>query len=597
MCSIFGMVNWSKPSPQFVTNAFNLMRHRGPDSESTFTTGDLTLGHQRLKILDLSNNANQPFEHNSDLIVFNGEIYNYKELAKEFLQDYPLRTTSDTEVLAILLSRFKLSILNSLNGMFSVAWYESKSQQLTLFRDRFGVKPLYYMRHEGNFYFSSELKPLLKQKHSYTLNKGPFENFINRTISDYDEQTGIEDIFQLKHGHYLTIDLRTQFISEQKRWYQFNDYPQRNSYSNFKGFVNRLEELLTDSIKLRLRSDIEVGLTLSGGLDSSTIYTLAKENLGAKLKCFTVSHLDAPTDESHLVKKLTSEYGDELIILEDSGKYSLDQLRDSLSNVEFPVWNSSCLAYDAIYREIKKHNIRVIIEGHGSDEQLGGYPYMIQLAYFTLLKEKKFLHALKTRKVYQEVLNKNLNEHFYSQKNWFWHEFIKPPLKKIRRGTSGLEQYDFNSAMKQSFDTNIIPLAMRGFDRFTMKNTIESRSPFMDYRIVEFLRGAPIEYKVTSIGSKAPLRTILKKYNKDYIYKTKAKMGFAGNCPEFYTEPNLSKIRNIIDNGIVKSLYPDLYLEATEKLNLPSVRWDTMERIWKALSVSLIKDVYDDIVK
>jgi asparagine synthase (glutamine-hydrolysing) len=591
------MVTWSKSDDRFINDSMNLMRHRGPENESQLTKAPVTLGHQRLKIIDLSDAANQPFNFETSSFVFNGEIYNYRELAKNLPQDITLKTSSDTEVLAVLLTRLGIKALNSFNGMFAIAWHDVKNDELVLIRDRFGVKPLYYTECDGNFYFSSELKPLIKKTGSSEFNQRFLSNFVISTTSDVDEQTPIEGIFQIKPGNFVRVHLKNRKPPRQERWYHFNDASTGYNFSSFNGFTKQLEDLLTDSIALRFRSDVPVGLTLSGGLDSSTIYTLAKENLNLDPLCFTMAHPNAATDESDLVGRLTAEYRDKAVFIEDRGRYTISDLRESLYFLEFPTWNNSCLAYDAIYKAISSHNIKVIIEGHGSDEQLGGYPYMVSNAYFSFLKRHKFFKAYMAKKVYQQTLNADIGEHQSESRNWFWQDFIKPLFRNIFRGQSGLEAQDFDASLQESFDRTILPFALRAFDRLTMKSTIESRAPFMDYRIVEFLRAAPIDYKLNSLGTKAPLRAILKNHKKDYIYKQKRKMGFAANCPAFYGNNNRSSITDLLRSSPYLRNRPELREPALITLAGDSINWNNMNTVWKALSLALTQEIFSDVAK
>ena len=212
MCGIFGYTGSEKLEKHF----FEFMKHRGPDARCIKKDDHLTLGHLRLSIIDLDSDANQPFEKDGSILVFNGEIYNYLELQKTYLSGYKFNTRSDTEVLITLLNKFGLDILNELNGMFAFA-YLNKKKELFLVRDRFGVKPVYYTQVDKRFYFSSEIKPLLFLNPNNNLDESIIKSYFEDTATDFDERSGYNNINQIKPGHYMLA--KQGKINEQSRWY------------------------------------------------------------------------------------------------------------------------------------------------------------------------------------------------------------------------------------------------------------------------------------------------------------------------------------------------------------------------------------------
>lgn len=597
MCSIFG---FNHTEPTACLDVFlNTQRHRGPEYESYTIHNGWLLGHQRLSIIDTSSSANQPMTKNGHTLILNGEIYNYIELKEQYLKGAFFNTTSDTEVLLELLINKGTSVVNKLNGMFAFAWLNHTTGDLFICRDRFGVKPLHYMLHKGNFYFSSEIKPLVRIKDNLTLNPAIIKSFFFDTATDFDEQTFIIGIEQIKPGHSIMLRAGNQDV-KQTPWYAFSDFEvDTHIFRNYKDTVQYFEELLTDAVKIRHRADVPLCITLSGGLDSTTIYTLTKEHFSSHIKPFTFLHPGSETNEYDIVKKLTKEYNDTLVEVYHEVDDSIDFQNEVLHYLEFPIWNNSGTAYYEMYRAIKKSGFTVVVEGHGSDEQLGGYPYLVEAAVEQELYYARFKNAYRLQKVANQTHNPSLKQKgtLYSSYGDFLSKNAKPRLRHLvgnllYKRPPLLPRNHFQKTVEQSFDYKIIPIVLRTFDRLSMAHSLESRSPFMDFRIVEFLRKTPLKYKVNNIGSKALLREILKKYSKDYIYKNKPKMGFASDVPKFYNNPvNKPQILELVNgfNDTNYSYFKDIAVNNLKKNNLD---WRDITEIWKILSLQLTKQLY-----
>jgi asparagine synthase (glutamine-hydrolysing) len=586
MCSIFGYYKIKKKeiNERFVDNAFNFMRHRGPDNENFLNIdAKVGFGHQRLVIIDTSDKANQPMQTNSSYISFNGEIYNYIELKNELKKNnVNFITRSDTEVLLKGLEVEGIQFLNKCNGMFAFAFYNKEIKELILGRDRFGVKPLHYMIQEDVLYFSSEIKPLIKIKNKLEKNLKIYNSFLWDMATDFDEATFIKDIYQLKKGHYLVCSDSNIKI---KQWYFNNDYNfDEKIFENENETLDFTETLLSDAIDKRLRSDVPVCITLSGGLDSTTIYTLTKERLKKDITPFTFRHPGSNTDEYEKVINLTAPYNDNVYCIQSDYEQGHKQIEETLYYLEFPIWNLSAVAYMDVYKGIRDRGFKVVLEGHGSDEQLGGYPAIVRSAAFEYLMNLRLKKAFEIYKVLNET-----NNPYLEQRNSFlrfFGSFVKKIIFEKRLDTS------FDHAIQDIFDYSILPTTLRAFDRLTMRSSVESRSPFMDYRIVELFKKMPIKYKVSELGSKTILRLILKKYNKDYIYKDKRKMGFAYNLPAFF---RLKENRDYMKEQISKFSMPEygkFKRKALLSLAENYIGWKDTVLIWKIASLSIINKMY-----
>lgn len=522
MCGIFGTKNINV-DPEIVKKSLS---HRGPDAFGLKAFSDWTFYHTRLSILDLSDAGLQPMEYEGNYLRFNGEIYNYKELQKQYLSDVRLISSSDTEVLLHLLIKYGLSILNKLNGMFAFAYFDGKTRNTYLVRDRYGVKPLYYWKSGNTFAFSSVDFSLVNVLNlPYEFNDEYKQCLIENAYSDNSEYSLVKNVFQVVAGSYVKITPNNLLTKHQ--WYLFSDVQCAiTNYSEKNTVVEYFEELLTDSIRLRNRSDVPVGITLSGGLDSSIIYTLAKEKLNAKYKIFTYSNAKKELDEFDKVKRLTSDYGDEVIKI-DQTKDTLDIFKKSLFYLNGPIWAPSHIGYFNVYKAIKDQGIKVILEGHGADELLGGWPWTLTNAVKEAFGRGKFYLAYDVFKVQQRTYNQDLNQ----KSNGGFKNFLK-----IIRKTKIKDRNCFSELLDTLFSKTILPINLRCWDRLSMANSVESRCPFLDYRIVEFLKRLPIQYKVNKIGNKAILRDILLKYHKDYIVENKVKLGYLSSEINFLNE-------------------------------------------------------------
>ena len=566
MCGIFGF-----RSDKFqATDFLSLMRHRGPDYQDTKKFDNWLFGHLRLSIIDLSSSANQPFEKDGASIVFNGEIFNYLELKAQYLQDEIMSTTSDTEVLLSLLIKYGIKILNLLNGMFSFA-FKDKNGTIYLVRDRFGIKPLYYSRIDSDFAFSSEIKPLLNLQKGKEIDYEVVKTYFSETATDYDGRSGYKNIFALKAGHYLKINSSKDEIVQ---WYKNGKVI---SYKTPISIKDKFEKILLDAIQIRCRADVPLAITLSGGIDSTVIYSLIKENTSINIKPFIFKHSSKETDESELAINLCKKYNDDPIIIEDSSS-RLNDLLLSLKHLEFPIWSASSAGFFLMYKKISEYGYKVVIEGHGSDEQLGGYPYMIESAIYESIRSFKFLRSKELMNIFFQTLNPSLGEN--TNLNRKFRFVLKTIIKSFQYKKNFQDELDY------AFSYRILPIVLRTFDRMAMANSVESRMPFLDYRVVEFLKNLPTEEKVNKLGTKTILRSILIKYGNNEIALNRKKMGFSNDLATFL---NQKDVFNFISNQVNNFHYSSFEIEkkrALSILNYGNLNWKNCSIVWKVAALS-----------
>ena len=526
MCGIAGILGKDAKS-NVIDDMLMVQHHRGPDFTGKWLEEGVALGHNRLSIIDLSNNANQPFfdETKRYAIVFNGEIYNYIELRKKLESSYSFRTTSDTEVLLAAFIFWGKDCLKYLNGMFSFAIYDSKSKSLFAARDRFGVKPFFYHKSNDSFYFSSEIKAI----HAAGIKKKPHEEiwasyFVYGSYGMPDE-TFWEDIYQLPGGHYLELKNETISIS---KWYIFEEEIKKfDEKMPFNVVKENYASLLKNSIELRFRADVSVGFNISGGLDSSTLLAFVnqmegKENINAYT--FYCGHKDY--DELFWVKEMinaTQNPLNKVLLTVDHFTKEIDFLTHIQDE---PCGGIPTIAYSKIFKEARKNEVIVLLDGQGMDEQWAGYDYYLK-------KNDQLIQGMKGSPF---------------KKNVFSKEF----LSKAKKPTypTPFEDELLNKQYRDLFYTKI-PRALRFNDRVSMAYSTELREPFLDHRLVEYAFVQPYEYKINNGIQKYLLRELVSEYLDDSITNSPKRplqtpqREWLGNELKDYVE---TKIENLKDS-------------------------------------------------
>lgn len=537
MCGILG-IYYKDKNRKFNKNLFkNLLdtiKHRGPDSSDIFQNNNFIFGMNRLSIVD-QKLGNQPMssEDGDYKIIFNGEIYNYRELKIELERsNIKFKSNSDTEVVLNLYIKYGEKFLSKVNGMFAFAIYKISTNEIFIARDRFGVKPLYYFNNHDLFFFSSELTPILKSN---------IENFeINyQSIIDYfsllyigEPKTIIKKVFQLKPGHFLKLKGNNLII---KSWWQINF---DDSELNFKQAAEKLEYLIEDSVKIRLTSDVKVATLLSGGIDSGIIASYYKKNypdgeafiLDFKEKTYSEYDLGRLTSKRLNLKLHKVDYIN-----------NKDQIINILTKIDEPLGNASLIASYQIFNFINKKKIKVVLTGDGGDELFGGYPTYQSEYYNKIFKLFptpifKSLHHIinflpvsknrisldyRLKKLLQYIREDPLFSHpkwrepisFSDFPNLFNKEKIDinsyDPFKNYHESYAVANSLDNkNKMMFADFHNYLLNDHLRKIDRSSMLNSVEARCPFLDYRIVNFAFSINSSYKVNLFNLKKILKYI-----------------------------------------------------------------------------------------
>ncbi len=499
MCGIAGIIGDYK---EHQLNAMlTSQHHRGPDATGKYLDPNFAaLGHNRLAIIDLSEQANQPFldAEGRYVLVFNGEIYNYIELKETLKQEYYFKTSSDTEVLLAAYIKWGPACLSRLNGMFAFAIWDNQEKKLFVARDRFGVKPFYYHCNQNELYFASEIKAL----HAAEIPKIPNEKvwasyFAYGSYGNPDE-TFWENIEQLPGGHYL------EYINQKltlNKWYFFEEevakQPQNLPYKEAK---EQYLALLKDSIRLRFRADVPVGFNISGGLDSSVLLALVNDHKchpepdeGLKsINAYTFYTNNSVYDELLWVEQMIAKTGNPLtkVLLQADEVPALAQ--KMAWQQDEPYGGIPTLAYAKIFEQARKDNVLVLLDGQGMDEQWAGYDYYTQQNEATI----------------QGITDSPFKTNVLS--DTFLKKAVKPNYPKP------FEEEVLNKQYRDLFYTKI-PRALRFNDRISMAYSTELREPFLDYRLVEFAFSLPLNFKIKDGVTKFMLREIASEYLADNL--------------------------------------------------------------------------------
>lgn len=575
MCGIAGIYDPKGLVIDEVVSLSKTLRHRGPDDEGFYLAyrdnvseqlrGDetiqelqhlkhisesgkepsLALMHRRLSILDVSQLGHQPLLSDDDRysMVFNGEVYNFKEIRQELIaKGFQFKSNADTEVVLNAFIQWGEKCVERFVGMWAFVIHDKQENTLTLSRDRYGIKPLYFYQRNSYFAFASEIKALLKLSKvdqrisnenvgsflAYGTTADPFQNLF---LYIDDIKPGCNYSYDLTSGILTT----TPYYDVEKTTQDSGDTVEENA--------KKFESLFDDSMALHLRSDVEIGSCLSGGLDSSAIvYKASKQLKETSLKTFTAAYKDKAVDESEFAKSVANQLENvQDIYTYPDAKTMVSDLEKMLYHQDLPIGSTSIFAQWEVMKCVNQHQVKVLLDGQGADEVLGGYSNFAGVYLVELLKRSKFVQFFKeygrlknnfTPKVKQGVLRAayyylplKLQQHFRAKQRLSYN-FIKPEslgdlsLEIPQRGGKTFKEQSTLSMKFGMYDL------LRYEDRNSMAFSIESRVPFLDHRLVEMVRGLPNNSKIHKGWSKFVLRKMLDKNVNANVVWRKDKKGF-----------------------------------------------------------------------
>lgn len=628
MCGIAGYVvldaKVAHVSPRTLPLMGRLQEHRGPDGSGEWSSGNhhVGLAHRRLAIIDLSEDGSQPMSsHQGCTLTYNGEIYNYRELRSQLESSgVRFRSQSDTETLLALYEHAGVECVNQLRGMFAFALWDERKQRLFLARDRFGIKPLYYTCQDGIFYFASEQKALLPFLPSIRTNQRALAEYLTfqYTISTVTMFDGIE---QLMPGHFITI--QDGNVQTTKYW----DIKYEVDYSwTSDSAEERLRELLSDSVDLHLRSDVEVGSYLSGGVDSSLMAILASTREGFGGKGFHGRFVDYPGyDESGYARRAAEVFNGDLKTIDITADDFQSHIRSVIWHLDQPTAGPGSFPQFMVSALAAK-DVKVVLGGQGGDEIFGGYARYL-IAYFEqcikaaidgtyqngnyvvtiesivpnlgILREYKPL----IKEFWKDGLFGSLDERFFRlvdrstdmQSEILWDELDLAPVRdsffQIFNNQANVRKEAYFDSMTHFEFKTLLPALLVVEDRMSMAHGLESRVPLLDHPLVEFAATVPADLKFPGGRLKHLLRNAYRETLPQEINERRDKMGFPVPLKEWFGNELRPFVMDILSN--MHSKQRD-YLNTSEILKNFGSEARFSRKTWALLSLELWQQEFHD---
>jgi len=541
MCGISGIINKNNKSVEelLIHQMTDIIAHRGPDSSGCYLYKNIAFGHRRLSILDLSSSGHQPMKYLDDLVItYNGEIYNFIEIREELIQKgYIFDSNSDTEVILKAYHCWGKTCVNYFNGMWSFSILDIKQKIIFCSRDRFGVKPFYYIENNDLFAFGSEISQLLTFLPNKILNKKVALDYLISGIEECSNETFFKDIYLLKGGHNLVFDLQTNSY-EIERYYNLKLSDQKNT--SVDDYIQELKR----SIRLRLRSDVKIGTCLSGGIDSSTISSFASklyQNSNEKFIAIHAKSSEYKTDESEFAKIVSKIANINLNFVEPSYSDFKSNILSIIKIQQEPFGSLSIIMQYFVFKKAKELGCIVMLDGQGGDETLLGY----ERYYPAIVKSKKGISKLKA--LLQSSKNSRLSlldtikyQYYFSNyklrlkrikfKNSFYKSEILNNYESEELRIISESYKDISILQKNEIESSQLPHLLKYEDRNSMANSIESRLPFLDYKLVELSLNTNNSLKIKDGWTKFILRKAAETILPKEIVWRKNKLGF--NAPE-----------------------------------------------------------------
>lgn len=561
MCGIFGIINFNKKSVNRaeIEKMSNHMIFRGPDDKGIFISKNIGIGMRRLSIIDPQGQC-QPIsdKDNKIYLVFNGEIYNYLELRQELIKKgYDFKTNGDVEVLLHLYQEMGLNCINKINGMFSFALVDLGKKITWIARDRVGIKPLFYYEDKNKLLFSSDL---------LALNKIVKQNINKKSVLEYlslsyvkDPYTMFNNIKKLKAGNQIIINNNKSNI---------NSYWSLNLKSSFKGnletAIKKTKELIKESVKIQLRSDVPVGILLSGGIDSATIAKFARDILGDKqIESFTVDFASKASSDTFYSKVISNEFNFKSNILKLSKENYFRIIDEIIPYLDEPLADSALIANYYLSKKAKERGIKVLLSGAGGDEIFGGYSRhfvnnLLSAQWFAHYKIPRFII-----RILGKIIN---NDYFYrfqsdsmnyatmiSGVNFY---FLKKIIKKnnnffqivnnINLIFKDTRNKSIKTRMKVDFDNYLPSNILSLTDKATMIASVEGRVPLLDHNLVEHCYSLPEFINFYNGQQKGLFKKLLEPFfSKEFLYRRKE--GFNAPINRWFLED-----KNFLVSSILK---------------------------------------------
>jgi len=602
MCGIYGAT--IPYSDGVIREKMARINFRGPDYTGVQRYNQVVFAHNRLAIIDLDARSNQPFSYLHLNIVFNGEIYNYKDIRKELeAKNYQFRTSSDTEVICAAYLEYGADCLKRFNGMFAFVIYDTLKNELFGARDRFGKKPFYYAHEHGTFEFASQPSQISIDR-DLTVDEEAISQYL---IWGYvPEPLSIwQNVRQLPAANYFTYNLKTDKLKLTEYWTL--DYGWKNKFTgSYEEAKEALEMIIADAVKIRMNADVPLGVFLSGGIDSSLVAALATKEIN-HVKTFSIKFNEKGFDESVYANQVAKHLGTDHHTIECNYDDGIQLIENFNRYYDEPFADSSAIPTMLLSKSTRAH-VTVALSGDAGDEAFLGYhrykwikqvnglfyaPHVVRKAFAGLINQSpSYRHKLIAMGISMEDVEKLYVKMFGNMENsWvkqpdlakynpLMHILTNPSKPLLER----VSDFDIKTYLNGDINTKV--------DRASMAFSLESRSPLMDYRVIEFSRTLPTQFKYTSGNQKRILKDLLFERVPAHIFN-RPKAGF--------TMPFQNWFRNelkdyVMDNLSAENLknIPGIHVKRTQEIINEHMtgKWNRYPQIWKLLVLSqwLIKN-------
>ena len=579
ICGVLNLNNKSQEEPSTLLQMLEMIRHRGPDSRGIYRDKNIIMGNVRLSIIDLFS-GDQPIcnEDETLWIVFNGEIYNYPELRQDLEnKGHVFSTKTDTEVILHLYEEKGLNALQELNGQFAAAIWNSRTQELLLTRDRLGIRPLFYTRHEGKLLFGSELKSIL----AYPGLQAEINPLSLQQVFTYwspqSPNTIFRNIFEIPPGHYARISTQ-QF--EIKSYWEL-DFQEPLSGKKDEDYLEEFESILKDACRLRLRSDVPVGAYLSGGLDSSVTSAIIRDLAPGHLNTFSISFSNPDYDESsyqNIMQEFLDTSHQTLFCTHEEIARSFPEI---IWHTETPILRTAPAPMFLLSGLVNQSDLKVVLTGEGADEILAGYDIFkeMKIRRFWAKNPDSAFRPKLFRKIYADINSlERVNTAFLAAffKNGLEDTASPDYSHLIRwRNTSRLQRFLTDQSLQSEKDCHFLfekdlpnnylqwsalaqaqYLEIRTFlspyllssqsDRMSMAHSVEGRFPFLDHRLVEFCNSLPADLKLRGLTEKWLLKKYGRKLVPEEIWKRNKRPYRAPICRSFFSEESPEYLKELL---------------------------------------------------
>lgn len=601
MCGIFGSINF-EPDPQRI----DIVAHRGPDGRGWETyvspAGPVALGHRRLAIIDVSDAGLQPMCDSSRRfwLVFNGEIYNYLELRDEMrAKGEVFVSESDSEVLLRAYMLWGESALPRLRGMFAFLIWDDRYKKLFAARDRYGIKPLYMVLSPRGVALASEIKQLLGLPGlSGRMNIARVHDFLASGIADHTAETMFEGVSQIRGGECVLIDAggTGDLKVDVKRWYPAS--AGKLSISEREA-AERFRDLLTDSVRLHLRSDVPVGSCLSGGLDSSAIVCLMSNMMGSgtggvRVNTVSACYAEKSVDEKPFMDEVVKHAHAQPHFVYPKPEDVFQRASDITWHQDEPFGSTSIFAQWCVFEEARRVGVKVMLDGQGADEQLAGYHTAFAYRIAGLIRQGRLDAAAKTMLARRSELGTTLAQQLFMTTIALTPDFAIARLHKTyqklwkggwldtqvirERGNRCTATYEARKraglgpvidirslCVVLTYATNL-PMLLHWEDRNSMAHSIEARVPFLDHPLVEFALSLGNDHKIKGATTKQVLRRAMTGIMPDVVINRRDKLGFATPEQIWFRGPLARQVNDRVERTL--SLYPDLFDAKAVRANI-----------------------------